>query len=83
MRAKEMLFESLRAAFGNRLDGNARGVRGNNRIRLADFINARHQVLLDLEIFHNSLTDPICVRDRAKIIFKISKRDESLQVRAH
>ena len=83
MCAKKMFLEFLRTAFSNCMNRNTRSIRGNNCIRLADFVNARHQILLDLEILNNGFADPIRFGNSAEIIFKISKRDQSLQIRRH
>jgi hypothetical protein len=75
-----MLLEFLRATFRDGCNRNTRGIRRNNRIRLADFINARHQILLDLQVLDDGFTDPIRFGDSAEIIFQVTELDERLPI---
>ncbi|MBV6465324.1 MAG: hypothetical protein PGMFKBFP_00600 [Anaerolineales bacterium] len=83
VRAEEMLFEALRASRGDVLDGDARSIRRDNTRRLADFVNARHQILFDLQVLDDDLDNPVRFRHRVEIVLQVSERDQRLQAGVH
>ncbi len=81
--AEKVFLELLRAPFRNGLDGDARGVGADDGLRLADRVDARHQVLLDLEVFDDRLADPVRLGHGAEVIFQVAELDQRLQIRRH
>ena len=75
-----MTFEAIGKTFGNCLDGDARGVRGDNCRFFADFVNAFHQINFDLKIFDDRFNDNIGFGDDIKIVFEVADRDQFVLV---
>src|ERR1700738_5004781 len=59
MSTKKMFTEVFRHLFSHRLYGNTRRIRADDCPRLAEAIDAREQIALDLQLFDHRLNDPI------------------------
>ncbi len=76
-RIEEVRAEPAAAQFrgqhaGNRGDGNAAGVRGQDGVRLHMRRDARQQLLLDLEIFRYRLDDPVAFGELRQIVIEVA-----------
>ena len=66
---------SVGQALGNAADGQAGGVRGDDRAGLANLRDAREQRALDLEIFRDDFDDPVRFGAELQIVFEIARND--------
>ena len=70
-----MLPEIVAAPFGHQMNRDARSIGGNQRARLAVFLNLFVNDFLDLQPLHHHFNHPIGVGNVAHIILKIAERD--------
>ena len=75
MRAQETPRELLGQTFGNAADGNARGIRADDGVRLDNLRQTSHQRALDIEVLDDDLDDPIGVADSLQVVFNVADFD--------
>ena len=76
------LAKGQRHAFHQQADGDGRGVRGNNRLLLANTVEAPVQILLDVEAFHHGLGNPVAIGQLLEIVARIAEMNKSFGILA-
>ena len=80
VRAEPVAAEVVGAAFGQRRDRNARRVRADDRSGPALLVDAREQLLLDVEPLDDRFDDPVASGDEIQVRVEAAGRDELVGV---
>ena len=78
---EEVLAEVLGASLGHAGDRQAGGVRGHDRARLADLLDPREDLLLDVEPLHHDLDDPVALGHAVPVVLEVADLDQGQEAR--
>ena len=81
MRSKPAAAEVLGETFGDLADGQAAGIGGDDRSRLADLLDLAEQFALEVEIFDDRLDDPVNFGELLEVVFEVADRDQAIERR--
>jgi hypothetical protein len=76
VRHQEALFEGVASTLEHPLDGQSRGIRGDDRVRAGVIFDLCEGGLLDVHALGHGLDDPVSVGHHAEIVLDIARLDE-------
>ena len=75
--AQEVLAEAFGAPGGDVFDGDAGGVGAHDGVRRADGVNARHELLFDVQPLHHYLNHPVGMLDGLfQVVFQVAEGNQ-------
>ena len=76
VRPQEMRLEIFTASFGDSVNRQAGGIGGNDTIRPSRSLDARQDLVFDIQPFHHGLDDPVRLGQAVYVIFNIPQGDQ-------
>ena len=76
MCSAEVLLEIFGATFGHQVNGNTRGVRGDEGAGFAVFFDILKNLLFDVQALNDYFYNPVTVGDAVEVIFGVAGFDE-------